>query len=46
VAFVSLTDRPKLDYGLSAVWLRERESPLLRSFVEAAKGRARSGGAR
>jgi hypothetical protein len=37
VAFISLTDRPRLDYGLSAVWLRERDSPLLRKFVGAAQ---------
>jgi DNA-binding transcriptional LysR family regulator len=40
VAFVGLSDRPRLDYHLSAVWLRERETPLLRAFVRAAKGKA------
>lgn len=39
-AFVSLTDRPRLDYGLSAVWLRERDSPLVRNFVAAARRKA------
>lgn len=40
VSFLSLSDRPRLDYALSAVWLRERESVLLRRFVAAARGMA------
>jgi len=36
VALVALADRPRLEYGLSAVWRGDRESPVLRAFVATA----------
>lgn len=41
VRFVSLVHRPRLDYELSAVWLRGTETPILRQFVALARTRAR-----